>query len=153
MCLRRMSRNLGLSWPVGSRYRNQLPTRQLSHSLYLTGVYTKHVASTDTNLSNKFSRTILSGGLSLQSVRRNEREITGECNPYLPNTTKNMTTIFFSFTVNTAQLSTILKPTVNCMHHLIRHLKLWTLLSPCLYFVRFLAQMSIKFHRLISAKH
>jgi len=78
-----MSRNLGLSWPVGGRYRNQLPTRQLSHSLCLTGVYTKHVASTDTDLSNKLSRTILSGGLSLQSVRSNKREIIYECNPYL----------------------------------------------------------------------
>jgi len=107
ICLWRMSRNLGLSWPVGGRYRNQLPTRQLSHSLYLTGVYTKHVASTDKDLSNKLSRTILSGGLSLQCIRRNEREITCECGPYSPNTTKNMTTIFFSFTVNTAQPSTI----------------------------------------------
>jgi len=56
-----MKRNLGLSWPFGGRYRNQLPTRQLLHSPYLTGVYTKHVASTDTDLSNKLSRTILSG--------------------------------------------------------------------------------------------
>ena len=148
-----MSRNLGLSWPVGGRYRNQLPTRQLAYSLYLTGVYIKHAASTDTDLSNKLSWTILSGGLSLQSVRRNEREITCECKPYLPNTTKNTTTIFFSFTVNTAQLSTILKPTVNYMHHLIKHLILRTLLSQCHYFVRFLAQMSIKLHRSISAKH
>lgn len=107
ICLRRKSINLGLSWSVGGRYRNQLPTRQLSHSLYLTGVYTKHVASTDTDLSNKLSRTILSEGLSFHSVRRHERKITCEYNPYLPNTTKNMSTINFSFTVNTAQFSTI----------------------------------------------